>query len=125
VSWDTISKALERHVEKGSTIYTDDFPTYGAVGKAGYLHESVNHSQYEWAGGEVHVNSCENRASLLKPWLAKYRGIAKTSSSLYLATFQLHRAMSKLSSIEKLEVLIKIWLVGATTFLLKSEHLLL
>jgi hypothetical protein len=24
--------------------------------------------------GVVHVNHCENRASLLKPWLAVYRG---------------------------------------------------
>jgi hypothetical protein len=34
----------------------------------GYRHEYVNHSLREYARGEAHINNCENRASILRPW---------------------------------------------------------
>jgi GTP:adenosylcobinamide-phosphate guanylyltransferase len=38
---------------------------------------SLQNSNFSWITHPrevVHVNHCENRASLLKPWLAVYRG---------------------------------------------------
>jgi hypothetical protein len=34
----------------------------------GYGHEYVNHSLWEYARGDVHINNCGNRTSILSPW---------------------------------------------------------
>jgi len=47
----------------------------GMVMMHGRLHERVNHSEMEYARGDVHINNCEYRASLLMPWLSKHRGV--------------------------------------------------
>jgi len=41
----------------------------------GYIHEGVKHPEREYARGDIHINNYENRASLLRPWLAKHRGV--------------------------------------------------
>jgi len=48
----------------------------------------------EYARGEVHINSCENRASLLGVWLAKHRGISKDKLETYLWIFKVHRKLT-------------------------------
>jgi len=50
---------------------TDEFKSYGILESLGYIHETVKHSEREYARGEVHINNCENRVSLLRPWLSK------------------------------------------------------
>jgi transposase-like protein len=54
----------------------------------GYRHDYVNHSIGEYARGEVHINNCENRASILRPWLSAHRGISKDNLDTYLSLFQ-------------------------------------
>jgi len=39
-------------------------------------HDFVNHSKREFARGDVHVNSCENRHSFLRSYMSKYRGVS-------------------------------------------------
>ena len=77
VEAETFLKIIRRRVSEGSTIYTGCFKAYLGLGEAGYRHEAVNHSAGEWAKGECHINSCESRASLLRPWLQVHRGICK------------------------------------------------
>jgi transposase-like protein len=57
----------------------------------GYRHEYVNHLMGEYARGDVHINNCENRASILRPWLSAHRGISKDNLNTYLSLFQLQR----------------------------------
>jgi len=45
----------------------------------------------EYARGDVHINNCENRASILRPWLSAHRGISKDNLNTYLSLFQLQR----------------------------------
>jgi hypothetical protein len=40
-------------------------------------HFTVIHSQKEYANGNIHVNTCENRHSLLRPFLRIFRGVSK------------------------------------------------
>ena len=56
----TVAKVLLRHVEPGSTVYTDGFRGYGLVGMLGYVHMSVRHSGGVHAVGPVHVNGAES-----------------------------------------------------------------
>jgi transposase-like protein len=47
-------------------IYTDEWEAYRGVADEDTEHETVNHSEKEYARGKVHVNSMENVWSLLK-----------------------------------------------------------
>ena len=40
-------------------------------------HKTINHSNGEYAKGEVHVNNDENRHSLLRRFLRIFRGVSK------------------------------------------------
>lgn len=96
-----------QNVETGSTVYTDDYPPYRLLGEEGYMHETVNHSQGEYARGKIHINHDEAITSLFKPWLAKHRGVNKRNLCLYAATFQTLYDMRGLSNRDKFWSIIK------------------
>jgi hypothetical protein len=63
----TVQKAADLAVQKGSRLYTDSASSYRGV--KGYVHDFVNHTQKEYARGDVHENRAECLFSLLKPYL--------------------------------------------------------
>lgn len=62
----TLMPHLTRRVIPASTVYTDELRSYNGLEKAGYRHESVNHSEEVWVSGDVHVNTIEGFWSLTK-----------------------------------------------------------
>jgi transposase-like protein len=108
VSGETVARIASRHIESGSRIYTDNFPSYSILQNIGYRHEYVNHSLREYARGEVHINNCENRESILRQWLSVHRGKSKDNLKTYLSLFQLQRNTNKLPAIEKIKTIVKI-----------------
>jgi len=108
VRGETVAAIASRHIEAGSKVYTDNFPSYNVLQSIGYRHETVNHSLREYARGEVHINNCENRASILRPWLSVHRGISKDNLNTYLSLFQLQRKTNKLPTIEKIKLIVKV-----------------
>jgi transposase-like protein len=85
----TVQKAANIAVQAGSRLYTDSASSYRAV--QGYVHEFVNHTQKEYARGDVHENRAECLFSLLKPYLRVFRGISKFNLPGYLGFFQFLR----------------------------------
>ena len=71
----TVQKAADIAVQVGSRISTDSASSYRAV--KGYGHEFVNHTQKEYARGDVHENRAECLFSLLQPYLRVFRGLSK------------------------------------------------
>ena len=61
-----IMKAVCDHVEKGSMVFTDGFPTYNTLPKFGYLHESIDHNAKEYARGDIHTNNIEGFWGIMK-----------------------------------------------------------
>jgi transposase-like protein len=51
---------------EGTTIYTDELTSYGAINKAGYAHETVNHGAGQYVSGAAHVNTVEALWSTIK-----------------------------------------------------------
>jgi transposase-like protein len=81
----TVQRAANIAVHAGSRLYTDSASSYRAV--KGYVHEFVNHTQKEYARGDVHENRAECLFSLLQPYLRVFRGLSKTNLPGYLASF--------------------------------------
>ena len=82
----TVQKAADSAVQTGSRLYTDSASSYRAL--KGYVHEFVNHTQKEYARGDVHENRAECLFSLIKPYLRVFRGIGKINLPGYLGFFQ-------------------------------------
>ena len=72
----------------------------------GYIHDSVNHSQKEYARGEVHENRAENCFSLLRVFLAIFRGISKHNLPGYIGFFQFLRNFRSLNAFQQAEIIL-------------------
>lgn len=55
---------VKKHVEQGSTVYSDGLASYTGL-DAEYIHNVINHAE-EYVRGHIHTNGIENFWSLLK-----------------------------------------------------------
>jgi hypothetical protein len=100
----TVQKAADLAVKAGSRLYTDSASSYRAL--RGYVRDYVNHTQQEYARGEVHENRTECLFSLLRPYLWVFRGISKTNLPGYLGFFQFLRNFHQLTAFEQAELIL-------------------
>jgi transposase-like protein len=70
-STDNVERVIEKHVKKGSRVFTDTAPLYSAI-ETEYRRETVNHSKGEYVRGVVHTNTIEGF------WSNVQRGISGT-----------------------------------------------
>ena len=76
-------------------------------GAKGYMHEFVNHTQKEYARGDVHENRAECLFSLLKPYLRVFRGLSKTNLPGYVGFFQFLRNFRQQNAFEQAELILQ------------------
>jgi transposase-like protein len=100
-----VQKAADVAVRAGSQLYTDSASSYRML--KGYLHEYVNHTQREYARGEVHENRAECLFSLLMPYLRVFRGISKANLPGYLGFFQFLRNLRYQNAFEQAEMILQ------------------
>jgi transposase len=100
----TVQKAADLAVHAGSRLYTDSASSYRAL--KGYVHAFVNHTQKEYARGDVHENRAECLFSLLKPYLRVFRGISKTNLPGYVGFFQFLRNFRQQNAFEQAEMIL-------------------
>jgi hypothetical protein len=101
----TVQKAADLAVQAGSRLYTDSASSYRAV--TGYLHEFVNHTQKEYARGDVHENRAECLFSLLKPYLRVFRGVSKGNLTGYVGFFQFLWNFRQYNACEQAELILQ------------------
>ena len=99
----TVQKAADLAVQTGSRLYTDSASSYRAV--RGYVHAFVNHTQKEYARGDVHENRAECLFSLLKPSLRVFRGLSKFNLPEYVGFFQFLRHFRQQNAFEQAELI--------------------
>jgi transposase-like protein len=100
----TVQKAADIAVKTGCRLYTDSAGSSRAL--KGYMHDFVNHTQKEYARGDVHENGAECLFSLLKPYLRVFRGLSKTNLPGYLGFFQFLRNFRQLNAFEQAELIL-------------------
>lgn len=66
VSQFTLEPIIRENVVPGSTISTDEFPSYNDLHRSGYSHGKVNHHQDQWRSGDHHTNTLEGHWSHFK-----------------------------------------------------------
>jgi transposase-like protein len=89
-----------KNVEPGATIYHDDYRSYNSLDGL-FKHDSVNHSQHEYARGAVHINTAEAEFSVFRPWIRTYRGVSKEKLYLYCSHYQFLRNNRRVDRIER------------------------
>jgi hypothetical protein len=92
-------------VQAGSRLYTDSASSYRAL--KGYVHECVNHTQKEYARGDMHENRAECLFSLLKPCLRVFRGVSKGNLTEYVGFFQFLRNFRQRNAFEQAELILQ------------------
>lgn len=81
-----VARHLRKHVHKDSKLVSDKARYYVLPPVA--EHESVDHSKFEWARGDVHVNTLEGFFSVVKRGLVGvYQHVDKKHLDRYLAEF--------------------------------------
>jgi transposase-like protein len=97
---------IYRHVHRDSRLVTDKAQHYKLPPVA--KHESVDHSKFEWARGDVHVNTLEGFFSVFKRGLiGVYQHVDKKHIERYLAEFdfrQNNRAKLGINDVQRAEI---------------------
>jgi transposase len=101
----TVQKAADLAVQAGSRLYTDSASSYRAL--KGYVHAYVNHTQKEYARGDVHEHRAECLFSLLKPYLRVFRGVSKCNLPGYVGFFQFLRNLRQRNAFEQAELILQ------------------
>lgn len=80
----TLLPFVKENVERGSTVYTDEWGGYWSVKANGYEHHTIQHRQKIYAKGDIHTNTVEGFWSLVKGGI---RGVYHNVSDKYLQTY--------------------------------------
>jgi transposase len=88
VQQEAIKPLIQATIAPGTCVYTDEYDIYSRLVQWGYEHESVCHSEGEYARCEVHVNTMDGFWSLLRSWRRPHRGISQDHLPLYLGFFE-------------------------------------
>lgn len=102
VTEDTLRHKGLKHITEGSTVYTDEFPSYNFL-NTGFSHHTVDHGAKIYATGNIHVNTIEGEFSVFKPWIRRYRGLNKHYLYLYCAHYNFLRNTRDMDWIEQLK----------------------
>ncbi len=96
----TLQPIINEKVEAGSTISSDELPTYNTVCQNGFKHGVVNHGKGQYVKGPYSVNSVEGC------WLPVQRSIKGTHvhvsqkhMSKYLGEFEFRYNMRSMPSL--------------------------
>jgi transposase-like protein len=83
-----VRSAIRTHLDPTSRLVTDGSKTYFSVMPNKSQHESVDHSKFEWARGDIHTNTLEGFFSIFKRGLVGvYQHMDKKHLNRYLAEF--------------------------------------
>ena len=104
-----IGPRIRAHLDMRSRLVSDSAPVFKFTGAA--KHESVDHSKYEWARGDVHTNTLEGFFSIFKRGIiGVYQHVDSRHFDRYLAEFDFRqntRARLGISDTERSELALK------------------
>lgn len=104
----TLREVIDQNVDKSARIMTDDWVGYKGLSRDGWQHETVNHSRYEFARGDVTTNRIEGFFGILKRGLnGIYHAVSKKHLHRYLSEFEFRYNNSELTDGQRVIAAIK------------------
>ena len=106
----TLWTEIQKTVEKGSTLYTDDHGAYRKIERKGYQHEALNHSANEYVRGKAHTNGIESVWSLLKRGLTgTFHHVSVKHLDRYVGefTFRLNEGNCQVDTADRMKALFR------------------
>jgi transposase-like protein len=106
----TLHPIINRNVEAGSTLHTDEHGGYKGIGGLLYQHETINHGHGEYARDGVSTNDIESVWAVLKRGL---HGVYHHASAKHLGryvdefTFRLNDGTVKRHTMDRLDSLVR------------------
>jgi transposase-like protein len=61
----SLEPIIQKHVEAGTNVYSDNLPSYRSLDDAEYIHKVIDHAE-RYVDGNIHTNGIENFWSLFK-----------------------------------------------------------
>ncbi|MGH7156910.1 MAG: IS1595 family transposase [Candidatus Saccharimonadales bacterium] len=98
-----IRPQIDKLISQEATIYSDQYRSYKGLSKSGYRHDSVNHSDNEYARGQVHTNTIEGGVwkHFKKSIEAIYMQVSRKHLQLYCSEFEYRYNTRQLSDAER------------------------
>ena len=108
----TLVPLVEKSVEKGATVYTDDAAAYGALPSVvnQYAHATVAHSKGEYVRGDIHTNGIESVWAVLKRSIhGTWHHVSPKHLEKYVneASFRLNEGNCEVDTLDRMEALVK------------------
>src|SRR5208282_2020369 len=104
----TIRKTLDENVSKDTRLHTDEAMHYRKPGKEFAEHSRVNHSEQEYARGDVTTNTVEGYFSIFKRGMKGiYQHCGEQHLQRYLDEFDFRYSNRKISDAERAEIALK------------------
>src|SRR5205085_10481582 len=104
-----VGRLVHQHNHKDSRLVTDKAQHYKFPPVA--IHESVDHSKFEWARGDVHTNTAEGFFSIFKRGLIGiYQHIDSKHFERYLAEFDFRqntRAKLGINDVQRVAIAVR------------------
>ncbi|MCY3853504.1 MAG: IS1595 family transposase [Gammaproteobacteria bacterium] len=103
----TLQGKVHENVRPGSTIYTDENPSYTGVA---HRHYTVNHSAKEYVNDMAHTNGVESVWAVLKRGVnGTFHHVSKKHLHRYLNefTFRLNEGNCEIDTIDRMDSLVK------------------
>jgi transposase-like protein len=104
----TVRLLLAAAKQESVTVYTDGLRAYEPLDSDNaFDRQYVVHGEGEYADGDVHVNTCESRASLARRWLSPHRDVSKDKFMPYLRGLQLRQHIRRKPGDEVLKLILE------------------
>jgi len=108
VTGDTLKAVIAENVNKSAKIMTDEWSGYRGLRNAGWSHEAVCHSMYEFVRGDVTTNGIEGFFGMLKRGLnGIYHSVSRKHLHRYLSEFQFRHNNNELTDGQRTVAAIK------------------
>lgn len=104
----TVRGAIVQHVDRASTLMTDEARAYWAVGREFTGHGRTLHASRKFGKGETHSNTAENFFSILKRGvIGTYHHWSEAHMHRYLAEFDMRYSTKNNSDTERAAFILK------------------
>jgi transposase-like protein len=108
ISGEALRPLIVTHVDRKSSLMTDQGGQYYHVGKEFSRHETVNHGEDEYVRGDAHTNTAESRFSLMKRAVyGTHHSISQAHLSRYLTEWDFKWNTRKIKDGERAALIAK------------------